>query len=35
MNEPWEDPAVIESLYQGGLEAVVDYAQSGWLPGFR
>jgi hypothetical protein len=35
MNEPWEDPAVIESLYQGGLEAVVEYAQSGWLPGFR
>lgn len=34
MNEPWEDPAVIESLYQGGLEAVIEYAQSGWLPGF-
>lgn len=35
MNEPWRDPAVIESLYQGALLADQSHAQSGWLPGFR
>ena len=35
MNEPWQDPPVIEALYQGTLEPVVGFAnQSGWLPGF-
>jgi hypothetical protein len=35
MNEPWQDPPVIESLYQGALTADWSHAQSGWLPGFR
>ena len=35
MNEPWQEPPVIEALYQGTLEAVRGHAQSGWLPGFR
>jgi hypothetical protein len=36
MNEPWQDPPVIEALYQGTLEPVWGHAnQSGWLPGFN
>lgn len=35
MNEPWPEPPVIEALYQGTLEPVWGYAQTGWLPGFR
>ena len=35
MNEPWQDPPVIESLDQGALTADPSHAQSGWLPGFR
>ena len=35
MNEPWQEPPVIEALYQGTLEPVWGHEQSGWLPGFR
>lgn len=35
MNEPWQEPPVIEALYQGALEPVWGHEQSGWLPGFR
>ena len=35
MNEPWQDPPVVEALYHGPLEPVRGHAQSGWLPGFK
>ena len=35
MNEPWQEPPVIEALYQGALEPGAGHQQSGWLPGFR
>ncbi len=34
MDQPWREPPVIEALFQGTLEPVAAYAQSGWLPGF-
>ena len=34
MNEPWQEPPVIEALYQGALEPGAGHQQSGWLPGF-
>lgn len=34
MNEPWQDPPIIEALFQGSLEPVRSQPRSGWLPGF-
>lgn len=34
LDERWHDPPVIEALFQGTLEPVLTYPQSGWLPGF-
>jgi hypothetical protein len=35
MDEPWQEPPVIEALYQGALVPVAEPTQTGWLPGFR
>lgn len=35
MDQPWQEPPVIEALFQGELETTRPTAQSGWLPGFH
>jgi hypothetical protein len=35
MDQPWPETPVVEALFQGTLEAVWGYQQTGWLPGFR
>ena len=35
MDEPWQEPPVIEALFQGRIEPVRSPARTGWLPGFR
>ena len=34
MNEPWQEPPVIEALFQGSLEPLWGYPRTGFLPGF-
>lgn len=34
MNEPWQEPPVVEALFQGTLEPDWGYPRTGWLPGF-